>query len=168
MPTYYVDSAATGAADGSSEADAWTTIDTAMNNVVAGDKVWVKASGTYDENANIDTAGTINNWVVFEGYSTSTGDGGRPVWKNSSGQALTDSNTFNYYVFKNFDFDGSSSSAIACDGLLYFYNCYFRNNGVHGAQMFNINNVFVNCEFSGNSFDGLNANTSNQKLVGCK
>ena len=77
MTTYYVDSAATGAADGSSEADAWTTIDTAMNNVVAGDKVWVKASATYSETPNIDTAGTSTLAIVFEGYTTTTGDRGK-------------------------------------------------------------------------------------------
>ena len=83
MATYYVDTAVGDDANaGTSEGagNAWATIDKAMNTVAAGDKVWVKASGTYDENGNIDTAGSLLSPIEFEGYSSTTGDNGKVTW----------------------------------------------------------------------------------------
>ena len=64
MATYFV-SAATGndADTGLTEALAWLTIDKAMNTVVAGDKVWVKADGNYTETATIDTAAAAAHFI---------------------------------------------------------------------------------------------------------
>src|SRR5210317_1381879 len=168
MTTYYVDSAATGTADGLSEANAWTTIDTAMNNVADGDKVWVKASGTYDENGNIDTAGTLaGGGIEFEGYTSSTGDGGKVTWTNSSGSALTDTPSASYYPFKNFKFNSCSSIGVSVSTGFQFINCEFNSNGGDGINCQG-NTAFVNCEANSNSGDGISGgSTGYTRIVGC-
>jgi hypothetical protein len=168
MTTYYVDTAVGNDANAGTSAgagNAWATIDKAMNTVAAGDKVWVKATGTYDENGNIDTAGATQSPIVFEGYSSTTGDNGKVTWKNSSGNALTDTTSSDYYCFKNFSFDGSSSQAVAAASILNFINCDFINNGSSGAFV-STNVTFVNCTFGGNSLRGIQG-TGNVKAVGC-
>ena len=76
MTTYYVESGHGGTNSGTSD-NPWTTVDTAMNNVVAGDKVYVKASATYNEDVTVDTAGGFSTNIVFEGYTTTPGDNGK-------------------------------------------------------------------------------------------
>lgn len=70
------DDANVGTSEGSG--NAWKTIDKAMNTVAAGDKVWVKASANYTELVTIDTVGSIAAPIVFEGYTSTTGDGEEP------------------------------------------------------------------------------------------
>lgn len=166
MATYYVDSAATGAADGSSEADAWTTIDTAMNNVTGGDKVWVKASGTYSEQATIDTAGGQQTPVVFEGYSSTTGDNGIVAWTNSGATCLATALTSTYYIFKNFSFQNATSafSSTTAD-YMTFYNCKFVSMSSHGIRGDNYFN-FHNCEFTSNGGNGLDVDAGGA-VTGC-
>ena len=80
MTTYYVDGAVgndgnAGTSEGAG--NAWATIDHAMNTVAAGDKVFVKATGTYSETPVMDTVGASNNPITFEGYTTTPGDNGK-------------------------------------------------------------------------------------------
>jgi hypothetical protein len=169
MATYYVVSTATGAADGSSEADAFTTIDAAMNQITSAGagphKVWVKATATYDENANIDTAGTATAYVTFEGYSSTTGDNGKVTWTNSSGSALTDTPSGNFYCFKNFSIDGCSSTGAAVASNFVFMNCDFINNG--GAGMTGSGTIsFINCEFNSNTSYGADSNGNSVYHIG--
>ena len=110
MTVYYVDGAIgndgnDGLAEGSS--NAWATIDKAMNTVIAGDKVWVKATGNYNELATIDTAGTSSLNIVFEGYTSTTGDNGKVTIDAQSTRAscIADATGVGtHYVFKNFIF----------------------------------------------------------------
>lgn len=170
MTVYYVDTAVgddgnAGTSEGAG--NAWATIQKAMDTVVAGDKVWIKASGTYDENADIVTAGgTPSNEIFFEGYSSTPGDEGRVTWKNSSGTALTDTVSSGYCYFRNFDFNGSSSSAVSLNGFYGFENCIFQNNGVYGvngASRF----CLLNCEFYNNSNYGAFFTSFDINVIGC-
>jgi hypothetical protein len=170
MTEYYVNSAATGAADGSSEADAWTTIDTAMNNVVAGDKVWVKANSGYTEVATIDTNGAFANPIVFEGYTTSTGDNGLVTHNAATSNAcIVGPNASAHYIFKNFDWNGStgSLSCVNCENTdnLTFVNCKAHDSSVYG---FNVdqNCMFINCEAYSNTFYGFHCDNGS-KALGC-
>ncbi len=77
MATYYVDGAVgddgnLGTSEGAG--NAWATLTKAMNTVAAGDKVWVKASATYTETMTMVTVGAQGTPIVFEGYTTATGD----------------------------------------------------------------------------------------------
>lgn len=166
MTTYYVDSAATGTADGLSEANAWTTIDTAMNNVVAGDKVWVKASGTYSETPNMDTAGTAASPIVFEGYGTTTGDNEK-VTISGTTNCLTGSLGSTYYIYKNFIFSGASSHGVSMTTSDYcsWINCEFNSNGSDGINA-DRDHLFVNCVMHSNTSSGVDMN-NNARFIGC-
>ncbi len=72
--TYYVDVAATGTGDGSSEANAFTTLSGALAVANAGSTIWVKA-GTYLADDNMGTnGGTASNPIKIIGYQTTIGD----------------------------------------------------------------------------------------------
>lgn len=172
MTTYYVDSAATGTADGLSEANAFTTIDAAMNIMATAGAgphtVYVKATATYDENGNIDTAGSNTAVITFEGYTTTTGDNGKVTWTNSSGSALTDTPAGSYYVFKNFKFNGCSSSGVAVASYLAFINCEFTSNGGAGYAGAASYTVFLNCIFANNTSQGFSStNSTRARFLGC-
>ena len=158
MATYFV-SAATGsdADDGLSEANAFLTLDKAMNTVAAGDKVWVKADGDYTETATIDTVGTGASWIVFEGYTSSTGDGGKATIDGASTRANGITTTLGamYYRFENFiikSHTGNGFNAAVAD-LLVLVNCEFNLNGARGLEVDNAL-LCVNCSATDNSTDG--------------
>ena len=123
MTTYYGDGAVGNDANaGTSEGagNAWATIDKAMNTVAAGDTVYIKASATYDETANIDTAGTQGSPISFIGYSSTITDEGKVTWtKSSSGSCLTDTPSSTYYHFRNIKFNNAASSNISVASYLY-------------------------------------------------
>jgi len=173
MSTYYV-SAASGSDvnSGLSEALAWATVDKGMNTVAAGDKVWVKADGNYAELATIDTVGTETAPIVFEGYTTTKGDGGRATITGSSARAncVADSiavNTAIYYVFKNFRFTGAIADGVNTDcNHLTFKNCKFDTNGVNGitARL----SLYEACEFSSNTERGAQIAAALSIFIACK
>lgn len=163
MATYYVDTALgadinAGTSEGSG--NAWATIDKAMNTVAAGDKVWVKASGTYSEDALLDTPGdTTTGPIVFEGYTSTTGDNGQVTMSATTSclAAGTISAGNYFYVFKNFKFTGGSSHAV---NVLAGDNCTWVNCEFSGAGADGINaddyHKFYKCVFSGNTSEGAN------------
>lgn len=72
MPTTrYVDKDASGANNGTSWADAWETLDAAMNGIAAlgagPHQIWTAGGKTYAEVATIDTAGAAGQNVNFRG-----------------------------------------------------------------------------------------------------
>ena len=182
MTTYYVsDATGSDSDDGLSEDDAFLTIDKAMNTVSAGDLVYVKADGTYTENAVIDTAGGRTTWIVYEGYTTTPGDGGQATI-DASGltNAITVgaiSGTDVFTVFRNFILDGAdaegyegaaeekiifinttfsnnSADGLECDNENIFYKCLFTGNGIYGADLDN-NNMILYCTTHSNTDDGI-------------
>ena len=80
MAEVFLNSAATGANDGTSEADAYTDFETAVNGLTYGDTLWIKNSGTtYGITADgsavdlshLNVQGTSNvNLVKFIGYDS--------------------------------------------------------------------------------------------------
>ena len=172
MATYYVDTAVGNDSNaGTSEGagNAWATIDKAMNTVAASDKVWVKASGNYNETATIDTVGAITTPITFEGYSSTTGDYGKVTIDGQSTRAscLTGATNATYYIFKNFKFingTGAGVSLASADNVSFF-NCEFNSNGGAGIDIDN-NCLFINCVAASNGADGLEPD-SNTTLIGC-
>lgn len=192
MAIYFV-SAASGSDvnSGLSEALAWATVDKGMNTVAAGDKVWVKGDGDYAELAGIDTIGTATAPIIFEGYTTTTGDGGRATITGSGSrtncilQVVGGSSL--YYVFKNFRFTNTTANAVsATGGQLTFKNCKFdtaANNGlacgmcVCEACEFSSNTltgclasdggIFIGCKFYSNTTDGLKSQGNSTVIFGC-
>jgi hypothetical protein len=173
MTVYYVDGV--DGADGNAgtsegSGNAWATIDKAMNTVAAGDKVWVKGNGNYVETATLDTAGTSTTPIVFEGYTTTTGDNGKATIAPSTGSCLgTTINGNTFYVFHNFIFDGTngSSNAVstASDDYTSYWNCEFANSSGAGITADNYH-AFYFCEFYNNTTQGVTVD-NNAIFVGC-
>lgn len=171
MTTYYVDTAVGNDANaGTSEGsgNAWATIDKAMSTVVAGDKVYIKASGTYSETPNIDTAGTLAAPITYEGYTSTPGDGGKATISGSTNCVTTSLAVNQYMIWKNMIFTGASSHAYSCtnDDYCIFYNCEFHTNGGWGIAFDNAL-VLVNCIFYGNTTYHVDADNSIYAF-GCK
>ena len=163
MTTYYVDGAVgsdvnDGLAEGAG--NAWATIDHAMNNVVANDHVYVKASATYAETPNLDTAGGTTTNIIFEGYTTTPGDGGRATINSGGNYNLTSSLGNAYYIFRNFRFTGAISHGLnlGSTSLIAWINCEFDNNGGDGISC-HTNHYFYECEAYGNTIEGIDANS---------
>jgi len=174
MATYYVDMSAgadTNAGTSAGAGNAWKTIAHAMDVVAAGDKVWVKASAEYTNAAIIVTAGASNAPITFEGYTTTTGDGGRATMNASAatrclGDGLA-ANTAIYYVFKNLRFTGGIAGGVTTDcNNLTFKNCKFDTNGVNGitARL----SMYEACEFSSNIEKGAQFSTALSIFIACK
>jgi len=81
MTTYYYWGGATGANDGTSEADAWTGITTAVAGITTGDTLYLKTpiDGSRDDFGDIlvdiNLPGSYDEWTVIEGYKDTPGDG---------------------------------------------------------------------------------------------
>jgi hypothetical protein len=172
MATFYVSDATGDNADnGSTEALAWATIDYAMNNVSAGDKVWVKADGDYTETADITFLGTTSATIEFEGYTTTPGDGGQATIDAESVRAACIGDHFAtsaaYYVFRNFIFTNATASDVTLSvSDVIFKNCTFSNASVAGCTCATAS-VFENCLFDSNGASGIDC-SGLVEAVGCR
>ena len=151
---------------------AWVTLQKAASTVVATDtdKVWVKASANYTETMNIGLAMGSASPATFEGYTSSTGDGGQFTIDGAATRAngITDSITSAaYYVFKNMRITDHTShgTSLSMDNCVW-YNCKFDANG--GAGMLGDDyHRFVECEFSDNTGDGCDCDSACM-FYGCR
>jgi hypothetical protein len=168
MPTYYVDTSVgndgnAGTSEGAG--NAWAT------TVIAGDKVWVKASGTYVEDPAIDTAGGTTTPIVFEGYQNSTGDNGKVTISGVTNCLTTTLGSGeSRYIFKNIIFNGGTGAAVSMGVARAnsFINCEFVNSDSNGFEGGGTYNQFINCVFSNNAHDGLTATAMTAgHIVGC-
>lgn len=173
MATYYVSAASGSDADsGLTEALAWLTIDKAMNTVAAGGHVYIKNDGNYNEVATVDTVGTLAAPIVFEGYSSVTGDNGVATIdaQNTRANCIADSlagTTVLHYVFKNLRFTDSTSHGVNLANRVHFYRCKFDSCNGNGANLGNA--WFIQCEFSNNITGSQNINTGTVHFfVGCR
>ena len=156
MATKYYYADATGANDGTSEANAWTDFETALEGIAAGDILYMKKSAsrvslgankTINMAAQSDTATTI-----VEGYDATPGDGVR--WQGGGSAHNVTINAGGNVVFKNIDYE-SSNGAYAWSNNndidhSYYYNCRFVNtNTSAGSEAFNIRQSThcINCYF---------------------
>ena len=158
MAIYFIDDDTGLDSDtGLSEALAWKTIDKAMNTVAAGDKVWVKNTNDYTETVTIDTAGTSTAWIIFEGYTSSTGDGGKFTIDGASSRANAFISALGniYYRFENMIIENHTSigfNGVSVDKGV-FVNCEFNTNGNNGF-LFDNGACCVNCIAIGNTTNG--------------
>lgn len=183
MATYWVE-AGHGGTDSGTEANPWLTIDQAMAGLGDGDKVWVKATASYTEIVAIDShQATWGTPVVFEGYTSATGDGGQitldggGVRANGIVETALTGNT--NYVFKNFiitnhtgvgvnlfdvdrftwkncDFTSNGGAGVIVGLLHAFENCKFNSNGGDGVSCQG-GGIFIGCEFMSNTLEAIDA-----------
>ena len=146
---YY--SQATGSDDGTSEANAFTAIQTALNSLSAGDHLYCKRHTsregvkTTNLTLTLDSEVTAGNTVV-EGYATTPGDGG--MYQTFSPIAFVGDGIEIRYM--DVDSDGDSSDAIKMsgDGCMA-YRCKAVNTYGFGNVIDIIDGSAVECYAKG-------------------
>jgi len=179
MTTYYVDVTTGDNSDtGLTEALAWADLGYAANQVAAGDLVYVKNTASYvvaDPDTatcvfEITTAGSVSTPIVWEGYTTTPGDGGVAIVDantNTLANACLSTLGPMYNVFKSMRFTGGSGigfSATDGDGNKYV-DCRFDNNDGGGVIVDNYS-FFINCLADNNGGDGFESDTG-VDYIGC-
>src|SRR5258708_32227144 len=114
--TYYVDAAAGNDANAGTSpgaGNAWATLSKAATIVVAGDSVNAKGSASYNEILTLTTSGTAGSPIVWSGYTTTVGDGGRAIidGQNTRATCLSVAATL-LNGFNNFTFQGGTTRII--------------------------------------------------------
>lgn len=163
-----------GAASGQTWAigGAWKTLAKQALVVEPGDKVFVKASATYNENFVISIVGTALLPIVLEGYTTTRGDGGRITIDGQAtrASAITSSlgNVDHFYTFKNFRCTDHTSHGITFGGTgdqANFFNVRSDNNAGNG--LLGDNDIrMIDCEFDSNALIGVDTDTGTT-MIGC-
>lgn len=184
----YVTSGAAGGGDGSSGTP-WTLTE-AFANAVAGDRVNVKADGTYTVSANLTgTAnGTDDSPIIFRGYLTTIGDGNNghtstgyndttnmPTVSITSTATIT---TKDYWILESINFvktGTANNEAVAGDLACWFVNCVFNtdysNTQSSCLKIADLWNVCFDCDFihSGSTNGwGLEIANSNTRVIACR
>ena len=113
MATVYYNSSASGSNDGTSEANAYTDLQTALNSLSAGDHLYVKRAasreGVKTTNLTFSTsAGAGGDPTIIEGYATTPGDGG--MYQTASPVYITGEHVLLMYF--DVDKDNDSTEAI--------------------------------------------------------
>ena len=162
---YYVD--ATNGNDGNlgtapGAGNAFQTIQKGFDTATAGDTVFIK-DDTYNIAAKLDLdtneGDVVSGYITYEGYGTVTGDDTVvTITATAAIDHVVDiTNNFNYYYFKNLDFDGNNNTGTvveadngADNGEYLFVNCKFQNsNTAHGCDV-DDRSTFINCYFYSN------------------
>lgn len=133
-------------------------ITTALQAASAGDtpRINMKNDATYSITANATRS--IAGPVLFEGYTTAYGDGGKAIIDGgTSGAAyilLTNSGVQNSYTNLIFDHNGASSNAflvLSSGAGWVFAGCVFRNSRGGGFDSNAIHGVAIECEAHSNN-----------------
>ena len=171
MATVYYYSQASGDNDGTSEANAFTAIQTALDSLSAGDHLYCKRhssrEGVKTTNLTLTTGSeaAAGNTIV-EGYTTTPGDGGMyqthsPIAFNGDGIEIR---------YMDVDADGDSSDAIKMqgDGSMA-YRCIAVNSYGFGNGMEIIDGSAVECYAKGSVAQAGNSviTSSRAQIINC-
>lgn len=171
MTTYYVDVAVgndinNGLAEGAG--NAWASIAHAQTQHVAGDIIYVKASGTYNETVAAAIFGTRFNPITYIGYTTTPGDNGKVTWAATGTYCIFLNTNFSCgHVYRNFIMTGGTGSAVQGGGdYTTFVNCEFTNSqsgyAGSGSQA-----ILIFCEGHGNTNYGFTGGIGT-RYIACK
>ena len=158
MTIYYVDVAVgndanAGTAEGAG--NAWASIAKGLTTAVAGDTVYVKASGTYSEGSlSWTNVGSRASPISVIGYTTTPGDNGRAVVVSPSSAVITSGSAgTNYRVFRNLDLQGGANAgavSISAPRGIYWINCIFRSvSGNSAVALLGTGAVLIGCRAIG-------------------
>ena len=143
MPTVYYNSAATGANDGTSEADAFTDLQTALDSLSAGDHLYCKRAASREGVKTTDLTFTTSptntgDPTIIEGYETTPGDGG--MYQTASPVDFTGEHIILAYFDVDKDDDTTEAISLSGDGSVAyrckatstygFGNCFYLNDSV--------------------------------------
>lgn len=188
MTTFYVDATlSTGDNDGSSQANAWRSLQEAIDSTnnagkpAAGDIVLCRHTASPDETLTVKidvdgTAGTEKAYIQWIGTNSSwTEDGTKyEIDGNDAAANCIDFSDvlIDYTIWKHFDAYGATADGVDMNvsGTYYhhFIDCIFHNNGAHGYSGYrNYNGILLGCLAYGNGADGLNINSYTKTLFCC-
>ena len=151
MATKYYYSQASGDNDGSSEANAYQDLQTALDALSAGDHLYCKrhssreGSKTTNLTLTTDSEATAGNTVV-EGYTTTPGDGG--MYQTASPIAFNGDGIEIRYMDVDADGDPSHAIKLQGDGSLA-YRCIAVNSYNFGNAMEVLDAAAVECYVKG-------------------
>ena len=195
--TYYVVPNGAGSKNGTSWANAYADVQTAIDSASSdgGGEVWI-AKGTYKHGSEMTMKNNVAIYGGFAGTETSKdqrvagnntildGEGKYRVFDNNYTEEnpLTNSAKLDNLTIQNgYASDGNDNSSSTADygaGMYNYYaspeitNCTFTNNSTSsfGGGMYNSSSspVLTNCTFSNNSGGGMyNNNSSSPILTNC-
>lgn len=97
---YYVSSSGVAAYASATSPGTPCSLETAVTDASGGDRVNIKADGTYNISSDLATgsSGSGTSPIWFRGYSTTIGDGGRPTLDRGTGYYAVFDNTTNDFI----------------------------------------------------------------------
>jgi hypothetical protein len=156
---------------------ATTTFASITGAVVAGNLVWIKASGTYStsSNPNFATSGSSGLPISWVGYNTTRGDGGQVTVQATGNNLKLFTGTASYQRFYNIIADSNSKTTSQSWDLtgsnIYYSNCKGINFTVIGFNFASAGVVAINCVASGGTSAataGFETITYGMILIGCR
>jgi hypothetical protein len=188
MTTYYVDATlSTGDNDGSTTANAWRSLQEAIDSTnnagkpAAGDIVLCRHTASPDETltAKIDvdgTAGTEKAYIQWIGVNSSWTEDGTKYEINGNDAAVNcidfSDALIDYTIWKHFDAYGATGNGlnmnVAGTEHHHFIDCVFRNNGNYGYYgNKNVSGILFGCLAYGNGGGGFYVNNAARALFCC-
>ena len=176
--TYYVDPAASGANNGSTWTNAWTSVQSAFDAADAGDLVYCRGTQVLAASIDVDTnAGNVANGtpIRFVGCNAAGANDGTRFVLNGNATAAYCLNAAEKagYIIENFEATGATADGFGCSAATpdywTFLNCYAHDNGGNGwadASHYFAYGLFIGCRAHGNGASGF-ANLYLGVAVGC-
>jgi len=160
MAIYYVDNTATGAANGASWTDAYTTLGAAVSAVAADNTIYV--SHTHTEQPNVNTTYAFANGIDV--FSVNKSDDSYAVGAQIDNDAGDYDITFSGYGFKilGMSFYIGDDFLQGANALSVYVDCNFYSNNV--TPVFQISGADLSAEFKSCVIDFSSATTTSGAL----
>lgn len=164
---HYVDPAAAGNNDGTSWTDAWTDMQSAVDNATAGENVYMRGTQTLALNEDIDFDGTnsgdtVSGHIRFYGCDASGTCGADEFTIDANSAAahcikwtgVSERIWFEHIKCINATDSGVSPLGVRPEACV-FKHCIFADNGAEGLQAYYLEySVFIHCIFRNNGDTG--------------
>lgn len=159
MAAFYIDSNASGADDGTTWADAYPDIDTAIQSKAAGDIFYVASNHDFDNggtsitynwpaSSHLNPCMLISSSTAAEPPTTFT-RGAKESTSASNADVIFGSGQDGSAVFIGFDFESNDTFSLSSDMVVYFFDCKFQFVGASASAEWTISGdpYFENCDF---------------------